>query len=304
VLRGRFTSAGRALLHAGAIASQPLDYYTRRRVAARYNEQFPSDRMAEADGYAILPAGSLPGTTEVVETCRQLFAVKKAAIEAAAPTDKKALQREQKKKRSFLRDLLDNEDVRANPILVDFALADPLFSTITNYLGVVPSLTRVDLVYSVPRLNPDEHIASQLFHQDPEGLRQAKVFLNIFDVEEPNGPFIFIPASASERLVVAIRDDRRRSGGKADDTRYRDEELEAHGGLADTIRLAGPTGSAVVLDTSRCLHAGSRVRPGHFRLCLFIQYCTTREKAQTFDGRRFRNDPVKWLALKRYAAGD
>ena len=88
-----------------------------------------------------------------------------------------------------------------------------------GFLGVIPNLNRVDLVYSVPRHNPDEL-------------------------------------------------------------------------------------TAAVLDTSRCLHAGSRVRPGHFRLCLFIQYCTSREKAHTFDARRFRKDPVRWLALKRYAAAD
>jgi hypothetical protein len=256
--------------------------------------------MKFADGYALLPAGSLPGTPEIIDTCRRLFMVKKAALEASAPTGKE-LAKEQRKKRGFLKNLLDNDDLRAAPLLVDFALSDPLLSIVTNYLGVIPRLTRVDLVYSIPRQMPDEHIASQLFHQDPEGVRQAKVFLNVFDVNEEHGPFMFIPASRSEEIVPAIRHQRRQTGAR-DEVRYRDEEVRAQGGLADVVRLRGPAGTAAVIDTSRCLHAGSRIRPGYFRLCLFIQYCTTRENAQAFDTRPFRTDPVRWLAVKPYAA--
>jgi ectoine hydroxylase-related dioxygenase (phytanoyl-CoA dioxygenase family) len=300
IRRRRLTPAGRAMLNAAAWALQPVDSYQRRRAAARYNQQFHSDRMTLADGYALLPSGSLPGTAEIIDTCRQLFMVKKAALEASAPTGKEAVK-EQRKKRGFLKNLLDNDDLRAAPLLVDFALSDPLLSIVTNYLGMIPRLTRVDLVYSLPRLTPDEHIASQLFHQDPEGVRQAKVFLYVFDVNEENGPFMFIPASRSEEIVPAIRRQRRQAGAR-DEVRYRDEELHAQGGLADVVRLKGPAGTALVVDTSRCLHAGSRIRPGYFRLCLFIQYCTTRENAHTFDTRRFRTDPVRWLAVKPYPA--
>ena len=199
--------------------------------------------------------------------------------------------------------MLDDEDLSANPALVDFALSDSLLSIVTNYLGIIPSLNRVDLVYSVPRLTPEEHIASQLFHQDFEGLRQAKVFLNVFDVGEEHGPFTFIPGSRSERLLLAIRQQRRQAGAQHEG-HYRDDEVSAHGGLAAAVQLTGPAGTAGVVDTSRCLHAGSRVRTGYFRLCLYIQYCTTREKGNTFDGARFRNDPARWLAVKRSAAAN
>ena len=288
------------MLKAAAIAGAPLDYRARRVAAIRYNRRFPSNSMTRDAAFAFLPNGSLPGTAEIVEHCRRLFAIKKAELEASAPTGKKA-EREQKTKRGFLKDLLDNSDLRGNPVLVDFALSDSLLSIATNYLGIVPSLNRVDLVYSVPRATPEEHISSQLFHQDPEGLQQVKVFLNVFDVEDPEGPFMFIPAGESERIVRQIRDERRVAGAP-NDTRYRDDEIAAHGGSGATRRLVGPAGTAAVLDTSRCLHAGSRVQPGHFRLCLFIQYCTSREKAHEFEARRFRNDPVRWLAVKRYAS--
>ena len=287
------------VLGAAPAVTEPVDYYQRRRAASRYNQQFPSNRMPVDDGYALLPAGSLPGTSDIIDTCRRLFVEKKAIVEANTPTGEEA-DREQRSKRSFLFNLLDDDDRRANPGLIDFALSDPLFSIVTNYFGTIPSLAGVNLIYSIPRLIPDEHISSQLFHRDPEGVTQAKVFLNIFDVDEEHGPFTFVPARQSERIVPAILRQRRQAGARSR-ARYDDEEVKAQGGLNGLVRLLGPTGTAAIADTSRCLHAGSRLQPGHFRLCLFLQYRTSDHSAMSFEARRFRDDPVRWLALRRTA---
>jgi hypothetical protein len=294
VERGRFTPAGRMLARSVAVATRPADWLTRRLAAFQYNRKCPASDVRPDDGYAILPPSRLPGTAEIVDECRRLFARKQAELEAIPSATKG--------KKSFLRNVLDDEDLRANPALVDFALSDALLSIVTNYLGLVPILNRVDLIYSIARATPDAgHISSQLFHQDHEGLRQAKLFLNIFDVDEEHGPFTLIPASRTEKILQAIRR-QREEAGVAHHGHYPDDEVAAHGGLAEQVRLIGPAGTAAIVDTSRCLHAGSRVHQGRFRLCLYIQYCTTQEKANTFDGERFRNDPVKWLAIKRHAA--
>jgi len=297
VFRARFSPAGRRLVGTAAVVAQPVEWYVRRRAAVRYNRQFPSTRMTTADGYALLPSGSIPGTTEIIDTCRRLFTIKQEQLAAAAPT-----KRKKGGKGSFLTNLLGDADLRANPLLIDFALSDALLSIVTNYLGSVPILNRVDLVYSIARPNHDEHISSQLFHQDHEGLKQAKVFLNIFDVDEEHGPFTFIPAGATDGILSAIRQQRQRAGAPHEG-HYRDDEVSANGGPAAALQLRGPAGTAVVIDTSRCLHAGSRVHHGYFRLVLYIQYCTTQEKkANTFDAARFKNDPVRWLAVKCHAA--
>jgi len=294
----RASAAGRAALAAAQVASEPIEYLSRRHAAAGYNRRFPSAQVPRAQGYTLLRNGTLPGTDRVIAICRELFAARKAEFEARVLTPEEQA-REQKKKAGFLRDLLEDSDVLAHPELVDFALSDPLLSMITGYLGVVPDLNRVDIIYSRPRANPDHFIKSQLFHQDPEGLQQMKVFLYLFDVEEPNGPFFFIPAAESERVVRAVR--RQRPRGERDETRFTDVEVERAGGLKSAVRVTGPAGTAVLVDTSRCLHAGSRVHPGHFRACLFLQYCTSREGGQTFDARRFRSDRVRWMALRRHA---
>jgi hypothetical protein len=302
LVKCRATPAGRMVVGASMIASEPVDYFKRRRLAARYNREFPSSGMPAAEGYAMTAPGILPGTEEVIDLCRRLFEPKRAALEAVTLTGKEA-RRQARKKQGFMKSMLDDEDLRANPSFVDFALSDPLLSLVTNYLGTVPTLTRIDLLYSVSRPDPEEHISSQLFHCDPEGLRQAKMFLNVFEVEEPQGPFMFIPASQSDRLLAEIRKERRQAG-KSDEIRVSDETVAAHGGLEMVRRLVGPPGSAAIVDTSRCLHAGSRVQPGTFRLCLHIQYCTTPEPANVFDAARFRNDPVRRMALKRLTTGN
>jgi hypothetical protein len=291
--RGRFTRTGRAVAGGAAVLAEPFDWLARRHAAARYNRRYPSTQMPAADGYTLLAPGSLPGTHEIVETCRRLYESKQQLL---------AEMQGAKGKRSFLRNTLSDDDLRAHPALVDFALSDPLLSIVTNYLKVIPRLNRLDLVHSIPRPGAQQQlIASQLFHQDHEGLRQAKLFLNIFDVGEEHGPFTFIPADQSDAVLRAIRQ-QRAAAGVEHHGHYSDQEIEAQSSGAAAIRVTGPAGSSVLVDTSRCLHAGSRVQPGHFRLVLYIQYCTTNEKGNTFDAARFRNDAVRWLALRRQAA--
>ena len=120
--------------------------------------------------------------------------------------------------------------------------------------------------------------------------------MNLRDVGPDEGPFTFIPASETTRIVNAIKK-RRLADTEMAAGRYADEELAAVGGLEKAISVAGPKGSAALVDTSRCLHFGSRVKPGTYRLCLYIQYCTSREHGNMFDPSRHANDPVRYLAL-------
>jgi hypothetical protein len=231
----------------------------------------------------------LAGLDQVLSTCRRLFEAKTGGADALA--------READGKRGFLRNLLANEDLQAYPELVDFALSDQLLAPVTEYLGEVPRLNRIDLLYSVPRVASTLE-ASQFFHLDPEGLTQAKVFINVFDVGIEQGPFTFVAADASRRALQHIRTRRQQAGEKVVG-RYTDEEVIAHEGEGAILQAMGAAGSGVIVDTCRCLHCGSRVRPGTFRLCLYIQYCTSREQGNVFDTERFASDPVRYLTVKQ-----
>jgi len=288
--RARYTGAGRAMLAVSDVVTSPRDAVLRRRAVVAYNRSHPSTALSRRDGFAVLPPGSLPGADEAIALALRLFEEKKRKVEASTGPDT-ALHA---KKWAFLRSVLTNQDLAQHPGLVDFALSDGLLRLVTNYLGTIPHLNRVDLLYSVAH-GEGSAISSQIFHLDPEGRRQAKLFLNLRDVGPDEGPLTFIPASESRRIVQAIA--RRRS--PEDEVlmgRYLDREIAAVGGLDKAISVSGPAGTAALVDTSRCLHFGSRVRPGTYRLCLYIQYCGSREHGNVFDADRQAGDRVRYLA--------
>ncbi len=285
--RARYSSAGRAMLAVTEAVTSPRDAIQRRNAAASYNRQHADiRRLDRRDGYALLPPGAVANTDEIIELSLRLFEEKQ--LEAAANAGNS-------KKWAFLRSILTNQDLARNPRLVDFALSDSLLSLVTNYLGTIPHLNRIDLLYSVNH-GGEEAISSQIYHLDPEGTRQAKLFMNLRDVGPDEGPFTFIPASETTRIVNAVKQ-RRLEDTEMAAGRYSDEELQAVGGLERAIAVGGPKGSAALVDTSRCLHFGSRVKPGTYRLCLYIQYCTSREHGNMFDAARLAHDPVRYLAL-------
>jgi hypothetical protein len=240
---------------------------------------------------------------DVIATCQQIFRSKGGQVGdvmVAPSADRDGHLGGRRMKGEYLRNLLSNDDLRRYPGLVDFALSDAAMGMAASYLGTIPYLNRVDLLYSVHRQG-DEKVSSQLFHVDPEGLTQVKFFINVFDVGDGEGPFTFIPADETARIINEVNG-LRQQHGKQHAGRYLDDEISSVRGNGSIVRVTGPQGSGVAVDTSRCLHLGSRVVPGSFRLCLYIQYCTTRERGNTFDVERYLNDPVRHLAVQHSVA--
>lgn len=298
--RVRETPRGRALLQAAEYLRAPSRNRMRRLAAQRYVDRAQPPIIDPSKGYRFTSVETFENFDAVLEVSRSLFQRKTLAIEKEkAGSDnwsERKRQKDAQRKDKFLRNLLSDVDLRRNPALVDFALSDAVLGMATRYLGTVPYLCRVDLVYSIPRASA-ENIASQLFHVDPEGLRQVKFFIHLHDVGEPEGPLTFIPADDTTRLLAEIRK-LRRSQGKPHIGRYLDDEIAAVGGEGSIVRLEAPAGGGVAIDTSRCLHMGSRVQPGASRLCLYLQYCTTMEPTNVFDVRRANKHPIRLLAVK------
>jgi len=288
--RARYTSAGRAALALSDVLASPGDALERRHAVRSYNRQHQTSRMDRTEGYALVDPAQVPGVDAVIPLALSLFEEKKRQLEASTGPASEL----HAKKWAFMRSVLSNTDLYEHPEIVDFALSDGLLSLVTNYLGTIPHLNRVDLLYSVAH-GGEEAISSQIYHLDPEGRRQAKLFLNLRDVGPDEGPFTFIPAAETARIVAAVK---RRRDPEADlqMARYLDSELEAVNGFARAISVMGPPGSGVLVDTSRCLHFGSRVKPGTYRLCLYIQYCSSREHGNLFDAARYARDQVRRLA--------
>ena len=156
---------------------------------------------------------------------------------------------------------------RSSP-LVRFAVDPRVVSVAADYLGLVPLLTMVTILASPPV--PGPVAGSQLFHSDWEDVHQVKIFVNCSNVAEENGPLNAVTADASRRVKRAVA---YRYGGPH--FRLRDEEVLPMLADGEQQAFTGPPGSIVFVDTSSCLHLGSRVYEGaEERLVAQFQYLT------------------------------
>jgi len=133
---------------------------------------------------------------------------------------------------------------------------------ISNYMGMVPILYRINLLYSP---NDEEvELSSQYFHLDPEDVIMTKIFVFVEDVDEDTGPTTVLPADRSTIVRRAI--DYRNS-------RVPDEVIYEIGGKENLVQCTGPAGTLAFLDTCRCFHMGSR-KASKPRSAIMIQYQT------------------------------
>lgn len=160
-------------------------------------------------------------------------------------------------KRYFF-NILTPDDLAAHRVLIEFALSPAVVATVTPYLGHVPRLHSLGVFYSSVNDTVD---GSQIFHVDGDALAQVKCFVNIWDVGPGSGAFTFFPKSQTSRAL--------RHGGLLKS--MSDDDVAKIVPLEQRVVVTGPPGSGVFVDTSRCLHQGSRARERP-RLVFQFQY--------------------------------
>jgi len=195
-------------------------------------------------GWGRIASGTIPGIEPVVATLRKLrdeYRVKPAQDDY------------------YIKTILRPEDLNAHREVLDFVLSKELIQIAGEYLGSVPVLKTVQGWWT-PR--NETTVSSQLFHVDNVDYCQAKFFFNMEDLESRDGPFSFIPADISKRVLKNLPNWRRR---------IEDDEVFQFCEPADVIETKGPTGSGFAVDGCRCLHFGGRARDGE-RLVLMVSF--------------------------------
>jgi hypothetical protein len=240
------------LLRGAKIASNPRRFRADHLNATPVIEGLaPEVRVSGALGYRIVEPDTLPGLDAVVARCQEL------GREARARDSASDLQRNPKK--PFLRSILAGNEFVAHPDLVEFMLSHPVLDVATAYLGSVPLLAGANLWWSPVN---ESARSSQLFHIDAEDFRQLKLFINIEETREDQGPLVFLPADISRNVLRKVGYRKRR---------IPDALVEQTAGKDATVTFVGPAGSSVFVDTARCLHYGSRENRRD-RLVLSIQF--------------------------------
>lgn len=255
---------GPSLLVTGRVLAHPWEYYVRRRALRRVMTASPPLTVDDAAGFSTFTASRFKEASVVRDLCEQIYEERRDRVVQPSGSATKM------KKADYLVELLADDDLLRYPQLVDFCLSPFVVEAVSRYLGTLPVLRRVGLLLSLPAPTDAD---SRLFHLDPEDTRQVKVFINVGDVQKSQGPFTFLPADRSATVLEDIRQGDRQAGKPG--LRYRrwtDEEVLARCKPEDFIQLAGPAGTGVFVDTSRCLHFGSRLEPGTYRLVFMAQY--------------------------------
>ncbi len=141
-----------------------------------------------------------------------------------------------------------------------------------------------------------ETLSSQYFHLDFDDVIQIKVFLYVTPVTDSSGPTHFIDSKVSKTIVRKLK----YSLKSAENVRVQDEHVL---NLLEGNKIhsaTGPTGTLCFLDTSQCLHYGSR--PGKSsRFIILFQYITPFAFSFPRDWKTyapFRGIPTK--GLKQY----
>lgn len=185
-----------------------------------------------------------------------LHAVGQAAAEKMGRGRHRELRQDVTHKDFWTR-LLDEDKVEgqlptSNPF-VSFALQMPVLQVLAHYYGELPFLD--DVLLTLSRHTGNKLSLSQLWHRDYDDQRTVKLFVYLTEVgSAADGPFTFLPGPVSDRVGSSLR------------SRRDDAEIAAKVKPEEVKMLTQPRLSVFMVNTSRCLHMGSRVAEGHERL--------------------------------------
>ena len=200
----------------------------------------------------------------------------------------------------FLRNLLYLQDLDRYPEILQYGLSEQIIATVSRYLGQLPIMPFVLIWRSTPTNAP--LVESQLWHLDHSDTKQVKIFVFLDEVTDDNGPLVLIPAHLSQKLRKKLRYNWREK------RRVSDAHISELINPDDVVKMTGPKGTVVLVDTSRCFHHGSRLQKG-IRHVLLYRYLTISSflfnpfRAQTYPLQRFSANPDLSLMQRTVLTG-
>ena len=109
---------------------------------------------------------------------------------------------------------------------------------------------------SYSRHTGEDLASSQLWHRDHDDVRVIKFYTYLTDVEEDgDGPFTFLPRQSTDRFGFPLLS-----------SHFPDERVFDKVSRTEVKVMKAPRLASFMVDTSKCLHMGSRIAPGHGRL--------------------------------------
>lgn len=156
-----------------------------------------------------------------------------------------------------VKDLLGFDEVQS--IIADIALP----TIAQEYFQSRPYIDVISMWWATNFKNSADMEAAQFYHFDLDRVKWLKCFIYLTDVDECNGPHVFIKGTHKAGAIPsAIL--------KKGYSRLMDAEIASNFGSDSVIEFKGPRGT-IILEDTRGLHKGKKIISGH-RLILQIQF--------------------------------
>lgn len=201
------------------------------------------------DGWAIDTSMSLPHLDRVLADSREIIAERSGGRTSQVGAY-----------RSYFQDVWTSEDCLRYPSFIDFATSSDVLSAVSHYVGCIPALSTtlpagIRFVESNADFDdqPDRPHDSQLFHIDYYSLPNVYVLVLLEDTTHQHGPWTFLPRSISQRARQQLAYWTTKHG-----YRLSDEEVYSVVDRDELIEFAYPRGTVLFIESSGCLHFGSR----------------------------------------------
>jgi len=198
--------------------------------------------------------------------------------------------------------ILDQSKLTIDSSFLKFALRKDIVATVSKYLGHIPILMSVMILYS--RYDADNLVGTQLYHCDYEDINNIKIFINATDVlSKQDGPLTLVSSEKSKQIRHLML--KKYKGSKVQLTSKYEFEF-----INDNVAapMFGKRGSVVFADTCGCFHMGSRIAPDKpDRIMVVLQYISPAaiNIDTSYDKRPFAKLASKDMELyKRYVLGE
>jgi hypothetical protein len=236
----------------------------RRQLAALLEENGSPTRprIQMKDGWAIDTSLSWPHLDRVLEDSDKIIAERSGARISKTGAY-----------RSYFQDVWTPDDLERYPSFLDFVTSSDILAAVADYLKCIPALSTtlppgIRFIESNAAFDdqPNHPHDSQLFHVDYYSRPNVYVIVLLRDTTPENGPFMFLPRSASKKTAKALGYWGRRRG-----YRVSDEDIYSNVDPQEVVEFCYPRGTVLFIESSGCFHYGSRnsIKP---RFQLMIGY--------------------------------
>lgn len=286
------------------LLSHPLRRQRRRRLALTLADSPFANLISPTLGFGRL-GRDFPGLPAAVAAGQTVL----AAWEQSKPDLSKWVRYDSRGRANPLIDILTESDLRDFPALLNLGLSREMVGAVATHMGQVPRLLQVGVRVTLAQTGPDASLppeGSRAFHLDggPAGVNRVKCFVNLDEVGHDNGPFTFLSMESTWRIAADLGARWWKEPGPSD------QEVLARARPDELFELTGPAGTAILINSGRCLHFGGRARVGR-RAILQLDYTAMPDGRPRFntlarpgsgvsDLSRFKrpgDDPVRRLLL-------